>query len=311
MVISLFLTGMVIGSYVGTWNRLKSADEIATSRKFVIAQLVNIVFLAVFYSTKRYFIYHCPHENLIRLYFCLSVIIPSLISGLSYAFSVQIMHKRGEKLTTYIYAFSTAGSVFGSIAHGLIFVPRWGVKSTYLFALFFALLAVIAMYSSMRAGLKSATTFLALAASATIYAEFPDQLFQEDNVVFSKDSQFGLVEAVALTWDQAVAAESRGRGKKTDLKMKEKPISLRINMIHQGYNIPADYDNHKQWATTTLNVVKKPARVLICGYGTGVTAATFATSPDVERLDVVENCIPMIEVVAKVLPTRVRRGGCK
>ena len=44
MVISLFLTGMVIGSYVGTWNRLKSADEIATSRKFVIAQLVNIVF---------------------------------------------------------------------------------------------------------------------------------------------------------------------------------------------------------------------------------------------------------------------------
>lgn len=306
IIISFFLVGLALGAYLGTWSKLGVRDETEARNRFAFIQLLNVLFIVLFYISKNYFVYHSTQPNLVRLYFIVSVLGPSLLSGLAYAISVKIMHWRGEKYVTYIYAFSTLGSVVGGLAHGIVLVPLWGIQSAYIFAVGFAGLALYTMAPLMKLTRKIAVGAALVAAIALIQGAFHEALFPSSNLLFSKDSEFGVVEVWKLSESEAEYKHLALGGTPGNFSLDGDPIDLRVNNIHQSFNLPIDRRIHEQWAKTSLALVNRPARVLLLGYGSGVTAMAFLKSPMVERLDVVENCEPVVEAARIFFPAEMQ-----
>ncbi|HOI96043.1 MAG TPA: hypothetical protein PK250_15170 [Syntrophobacter fumaroxidans] len=302
IIISVFLVGLAFGAYLGTWRKLGVRDENDARRRFAFIQLLSILFIILFFLSKKYFIYHSHHQNLVRFYFIVSVFAPSLLSGLAYAISVKIMHWRGEKYITYIYAFSTLGSVIGGLAHGIVLVPLWGIRSAYICAVLFAGVALYTMYPLMSMMRKFVTAAVVVLAVAAIHLDFADVLFPSESIVFSKDSEFGIVEVWKLNEADARTKHLALGGKDGDFRLDEPPIDLKVNNIHQSYNLPIDRLIHEQWAQTSLGIVNRVSNVLLLGYGSGVTAAAYLSSPMVGKLDIVENCMPVIEAAEMFFP---------
>jgi len=203
LIISIFLFGLAGGAYLGTWGAFSVRDETDARRKFALVQLINILFVVLFCLSKKYFVYECRYPNVVRLYFMAAVLAPSLLSGMGYAISVKIMHWRGERFITYIYAFSTLGSVVGGLAHGILLVPLWGMQSTYIFAVIFAGLALYLMYSLMNPAYKALLALLVFGAVALIHFQVSDLLFPSRNLLYSKDSEFGIVDVWRLNHEKA------------------------------------------------------------------------------------------------------------
>lgn len=306
LIISIFLVGLAGGAYLGTWGTFSVRDEADARRKFAIIQLLNIIFVVVFCLSKKYFVYECPYPNVVRLYFMAAVLGPSLLSGMGYALSVKIMHWRGERFITYIYAFSTLGSVVGGLAHGIVLVPLWGMQSTYISAVIFAGLALYLMYSLMNLVYKALLVLLIMGAVALIHFQVSDLLFPSRNVLYSKDSEFGIVEVWRLNHEKASYLNRQIGGKDSDFKMDGTPIDLKVNNIHQSFNFPVDRKIHEQWAETSMEIINGPAKVLMFGYGSGVSAASYLASPLVTRMDIIENCGPVIEAARIFFPEEFR-----
>ncbi len=306
IIISVFLVGLTLGAYLGTWRNFNVEDEKEARQRFAFIQLLNILFIVLFCISKKYFIYHSQQPNLVRVYFIVSVFTPSLLAGLAYAISVKIMHWRGERFVTYIYAFSTLGSVVGGLAHGIILVPLWGIRSTYLSAVAFAGIALYTMSPRMNMMRKIVVGLIITAAVALIQGDFADVLFPSKNLLFSKDSEFGVVEVWKLSEPEARYKHFALGGKESNFKLDGEPIDLKVNNVHQSFNLPIDRRIHEQWAETSLGIVNRPAKVLLLGYGSGVTAMAFLKSPMVKRLDIVENCEPVVEAASIFFPDELK-----
>ena len=301
LIISVFLVGLAIGSYVGTWRHLMVSPQQARDR-FWGLQIICILYIVLFYATKRYFVYRCTYPQVVTLYFLTTVFLPAFLSGIGYAFIVRILHERGERLITWVYGLSTLGSVIGGIAHGILLVPLWGMKSAYISAVFFAGLAAF-FIGTERFSRKAMSVLIALLAIATIAGDPFEKIWATSGLLFSKDSQFGIVEVWQLTEEEARKQHdtiSFGTGA---YSMTEAPIDIRINNVHQAYNLPVDRRIHEQWALTSLTIAGRQAKVLLMGYASGVTAEAYLRSPLLERLDVVENCDPVIEAGQRFFPT--------
>ena len=306
IIISVFLVGLTFGAYLGTWKKLSVRDETEARQRFALIQLLSIFFIVFFYISKKYFIYHSQQPNLVRFYFIISVFAPSFLSGLAYAISVKIMHWRGERFITYIYAFSTLGSVVGGLAHGIVLVPLWGIRSAYISAVACAGIALYTMYPLMNLRRKIIMGLVLIAAIALIQGDFANVLFPSKNLLFSKDSEFGIVEVWKLSEPEARYKHMALGGKETTFKLNCEPIDLKVNNIHQSFNLPIDRRIHEQWAETSLAIVNRPAKVLLLGYGSGVTAVAFLKSPMVERLDIVENCEPLVDAARMFFPDEMK-----
>lgn len=302
LIISIFLVGLAAGAYLGTWGTFNVKDENDARRKFALTQWLNIIFVLFFCLSKKYFIYDCREANLVRLYFMVSVLFPSLLAGMAYAISVKIMHWRGEKFITYIYAFSTLGSVAGGLAHGIVLIPLWGIRSTYISAIVFAGAALYLMHSFMSTTRKALLALLIACAAALIHFNASEYIFPSKDLLFSKDSEFGVVEVWRLDSEKASYLNRKIGGKDIDFKEGETLIDLRVNNIHQSFNFPVDRNIHKQWAETSLQILNRPVSVLMFGYGSGVSARSYLESPLVKRMDIIENCGPIIEAAAAFFP---------
>ncbi len=200
------------------------------------------------------------------------------------------------------FKFSTLGSVVGGLAHGILLVPLWGMRSTYLSAVAFAGIALYTMSPRMNLTRKIVVGLVITAAVALIQGDFADVLFPSKNLLFSKDSEFGVVEVWNLSDPEARYKHLALGGKESNFKVDGEPIDLKVNNVHQSFNLPIDRRIHEQWAETSLGIVNRPAKVLLLGYGSGVTAMAFLKSPMVERLDIVENCEPVVEAASIFFP---------
>jgi len=285
IIISLFLAGLAGGTYLGNWKKLRAKNGTSARLKFSLIQFLIIVFIVLFYVTKKYFIYVCPNMKIVMLYFIVSTSAPSLLAGLSYVTSVEILYHKGEKYITYIYAFSTLGSVLGGIIHGIFFVPFFGMKSTYIFAIVFAATALFLIYPLSKRIAKIAILIFIIASVLIIYSDRFTLFYSFKNLLLSKDTQFGVMEV----W-----------------RTKDGAVDLRVNRIHQYYSYGWSIRAHKQWAYTTLEIVSRPCNVLLFGYGSGVSSAAFLESPLVKRVDTVENCLQVIEASKKFFPEEYR-----
>ena len=151
------------------------------------------------------------------------------------------------------------------------------------------------MHSAMSFARKVQVVILVLGACALIQFNLSERIFPSKAFLYSKDSDFGIVEVWRLSKEDALYKHLALGGKEGDFKMDGEAIDLKVNSRHQSFNLQIDRNIHEQWAITSLDIVNRPAKVLLLGFGSGVTAVAFLKSPMVERLDIVENCAPMVE----------------
>jgi predicted membrane-bound spermidine synthase len=303
LVISVFLGGLVLGSYWGTLRNFGSTES-ALRRVFALVQLFIIVYIGIFYLVKKYFIYQSGNELLILAFFILSVLIPSLISGLSFALSVKILHPKGERYTTYIYAISTLGSVIGSLAHGLYVVPAFGLNATYLISALLLAAVVILIGENLSPLFKGAVVLIAGIVASLVYFNLADTLFNQRDVVYSKHDQYGLVEVRKVDYRRAQEIDTflRGDSNAVTIDPTAEYYDIVVNNEHQAFNIPADVELHRFWAESTLALYEKPVDVLVVGYASGVTGAAYLESPKTQTVDIVEIAQQTIEAAKRYFP---------
>lgn len=303
LVISIFLGGLVFGSYWGALRHFGS-QEIELRRTFALVQFLVIIYIGVFYLAKKYFIYQETNELFVLTFFIVSVLIPSLISGLSFALSVKILHPKGEKYTTYIYAVSTLGSVIGSIAHGIYFVPTFGLNHTYFIATILLAVVVFLVYNRARFIEKAVVILVAATVASLIYFHAADILFNQPDVLYSKHGQYGLVEVKTVDIERAQKIENFLRASESQRSIDDgtQYFYMLVNNEQQAFNIPADIELHRFWAESTLSLYENPVDVLTVGFASGVTAATFLESEKTRSLDIVEIAKPTIEAAKQYFP---------
>lgn len=295
LIISVFLVGLAAGSYAGT-HRLFKASATESSERFAQLQVLNILYIAIFFLTKRYFVYYCAHPKIVMVYFLASVFAPSFIAGLAYAYTVKILHEKGERIITWVYGISTLGSVIGGMAHGLWLVPVFGIRSTYVAAVGCAALAALLVNRSGNLRRNVLLLILMCVVVLAIRLDPSRRLWNLPNVLFSKDSEFGIVEIWKLSPEKARKMHDRiSFGQRPFDFEGRQAIDMKINNVHQAYNLPADRRIHENWARTSIEIVDRKAKVLLMGYASGVTADAFLALPQVEQLDIIENCDPIVE----------------
>jgi len=279
LIISIFLAGLAAGTYVGAWKRLLSADETGARLKFAFLQFSTIVFIAIFYITKDYFIYICMNQPLIIVYFAFAAFAPSFLSGVAYATSVELLFHCGQKYVTYIYACSTLGSVAGGLAHGFIFAPFLAAPSAYLCAIVCSALALLLVYPFLRKMSFKLYLLLISGLAVAVQTEVVNRAIYPffQRLLFRENSLAGLVEV----WRLPAGFE------------------MKVNNSHQYFSYDWDTRVHIEWAETTLRLVNKPCEVLLLGYGSGVSSAAFLRSERVLRVDTVENSAAVIEAGAR------------
>jgi len=278
LIISVFLAGLATGTYFGAWKRLRSPDETAARLKFAFLQFSMILFIAVFYITKDYFIYVSMNQWLIIVYFILAAFAPSFLSGVAYATSVELLFHCGQKYVTYIYACSTLGSVVGGLAHGFIFAAFLGAPSAYVGAIVCSALALLLVYPFPRKMFFKLSLPLIIGLSVVVQMEAANRaiypFFQQ--LLFRENSRAGLVEVWRLP----------------------DGFEMKVNNTHQYFSYEWDTRAHIEWAETTLGLVDKPCEVLLLGYGSGVTSAAFLRSERALSVDTVENSAAVIDAGA-------------
>ena len=282
LIISIFLAGLATGTYVGAWKRLRSPDETAARLKFAFLQFSMILFIAVFYITKDYFIYVSMNRWLIIFYFILAAFAPAFLSGVAYATSVELLFHCGQKYVTYIYACSTLGSVVGGLAHGFIFAAFLGAPSAYVGAIVCSAVALLLVYPFPRKMFFKLSLPLIIGLPVVVQTEVVNRaiypFFQQ--LLFRENSQAGLVEVWRLP----------------------DGFEMKVNNTHQYFSYDWDTRSHIEWAETTLGLLDKPCEVLLLGYGSGVSSAAFLRSERALSVDTVEIGPAVIDAGALFYP---------
>lgn len=284
LVISVFLGGLAVGTYLGIWKRFKSKDERSVRIKFALLQGVQILFVFLFTSTKDYFIYVSLNEPVIVSYFILATFIPSLIAGASYATMVELLYHRGQRYIIHIYAYSTIGNVIGGLLHGYVFMYLFGMHAAYVFAVFCAAVSILLVYPVQKIRVLAVIAAASIIPAGMIAGSvIPSALFPLDSLLYREHSPYGLVEV----W-----------------RMKDgKHVQMTIDNVHQYYSYDWDNDIHAQWADTTLEMFDRPVRVLVLGYGSGISSSAFLSSPKTRSVDTVENAVPVMTAGKRFFPT--------
>jgi spermidine synthase/tetratricopeptide (TPR) repeat protein len=209
------------------------------------------------------------------------------------------------------YAANTVGAIVGSIATGLWLLPRFG--SFQLIAGVAALNVVLALaihFSVARRRLLPVAICAALLASVFLVARSPfldDQALLTLSAVLYGNSYQGrlTLSEIAATKDLVYAAD--GVNESVAVVRTDGDVALRLN----GKVDASTQDASTQLLLGHLGAAFHPSphRVLIVGFGSGMTASAVARYPDVEKIDAVE-IEPVVLRAAPYLAT-LSRGVLK
>jgi len=188
------------------------------------------------------------------------------------------------------YAANTLGAIAGSVLTGFILVPRLGSFTVVASAAAVnLLLALLIGWSTVHQRiLATAINFTALALAAFVGFS---PVFQDESLLAFSAALYGndfdgrlSVKEVAATNDVLFHAE--GLNESVAVVRSDDHVALRIN----GKVDASTGDIRTQLLFGHLGATFHPAprRVLIVGFGSGMTVSAVARYPDVERIDCVE-----------------------
>lgn len=312
LMLGTFLAGIVLGSALfERWSRRHETGAMTFAATQTLTALATLAFLVFFTRLIEVLppILRATHESfhglvLAQFVTCALAMLPTaIVFGFNFpAVVVLIAGPRGAKRSKgeagtsatvgRAYAWNTLGAIVGAVAAGFWLMPRFG--SFHLLAatagVNLALAAAISVFAARQLSWRIvyvAANLALLAAAAFIgfSTYFNDPAVASFNTVM----YWNLYDRPLTLRENAHALDivyfRDGLNANISVARTDDYMALRTNG-------KVDASNHD--ATTQLllghlaALAHSPRRVLLVGFGSGMTASALAAYPELERLDVVE-----------------------
>jgi spermidine synthase len=308
LMLSTFLTGIVLGSALfERWSRRRQPGAMTFAATQTLTALAALAFLALFTHLIEVLppILRATHESFRGLVFAqfiasaLAMLPTAVVFGFNFpAVVVLIAGPRSlpgggaGSAVGRAYAWNTLGAIAGAIAAGFWFLPRLG--SFHLLAATIALNLALAAAISLKAVERRSWKILGFAGNlllliAALFAGFSNYFYDPAVASYNTVMYWNLYDRPLSLRENAhlvdVVYFRDGLNATISVARTDDYISLRTNG-------KVDASNHD--VTTQLLVghlgalAHTPRRVLLIGFGSGMTASAIAAYSALERLDVVE-----------------------
>jgi spermidine synthase len=300
--LATFLTGIVLGSasfkyFLGRSGKISLAGFSTTQTWIGIAALLSLIAFHWLLPVVPFLLRatHRSFGGLLLAQFVISglTVLPvATIFGFVFPMVVALFagtassNESNSAIVGRAYAANTVGSILGSLAAGSWLVPALGS---------FRVIAAAAGVNLLLAAATSARRLVPLALNlvlllGAIFAGSSSLLYNRSllslsTVLYGGDYQGRLsLSEIAATSDLVFAKD--GINDSVAVSQSDNYVALRIN----GKVDASTGDTRTQLLLGHLGAAFDPAprRVLIIGFGSGMTASAVARYPDVERIDCVE-----------------------
>ena len=326
LMLATFLTGIVLGSAIfERWNR---RHEI-TSATFALTQTLTALTALAFLICFPYLIEVLPpilratHESFRGLIFgqfaasALAMLPAAVVFGFNFPAVVLLIAKPESNSTRdpgsrrnavgRAYAWNTLGAILGATATGFWLLPRLG--SFHLLAATAAVNLVLAAVISAAAVPRRSLAFTVnvILLIAVGFIGLSSYFYDPAVAAFNTVMYWNLYDRPLTLRENAHLVDivyfADGLNSTISVARTEDYISLRTNG-------KVDASNHDVTTQRLLGhlgaLAHPPRRVLLIGFGSGMTASALVSYPELERLDVVE--IEPAVISAAPLLTQLNRN---
>jgi spermidine synthase len=326
LMLGTFLAGIVLGSaLLERWSRRHAASAMTFAMTQTLTAVAALIFLVFFSRLIEVLppILRATHESFHGLVLAqfvtsaLAMLPTALVFGFNFpAVVILIAGPRGAGETGEAaavgraYAWNTLGAIGGAIAAGFWLMPRLGgfhlLAGTASANLILA--ATIVFVSAERTSWKAfavAANIVLLAASAFI--GFSNYFYDPAVASYNTVMYWNLYDRPLTLRENAHALDivyfRDGLNANISVARTDDYVAIRTN----GKVDASNRDSTTQLLLGHLAALAHPPRrVLLVGFGSGMTASALATYPELERLDVVE--IEPAVVEAAPLLARLNRN---
>jgi spermidine synthase len=308
LMLGTFLAGIVLGSALfEKWNRSHEPSTMTFAVTQTLTALAALLFLVFFTHLIEALppILRATHESFRGLVLAqfvtsaLAMLPTAIVFGFNFPAVVVLIagpkSRTGRSAGAAVgraYAWNTLGAIVGAIAAGFWLMPRLG--SFHLLAVTAALNLVLAAAISWKSAPQSNWKILAIAGNillifAAIFIGFSNYFYDPAVASFNTLMYWNL-------YDRPLTLRENARA--LDIVYFRDGLNANISVARTGdyialrTNGKVDASNHD--ATTQLllghlgALAHAPRRVLLVGFGSGMTASALVGYQELERLDIVE-----------------------
>ena len=326
LMLGTFLTGMVLGSALfERWSRRHESTSMTFAATQTFTALAALAFLVFFTRLIDVLppILRATHESFRGLVLAqfvtsaLAMLPAAIVFGFNFPAAALLIVGRqtsssasGAGTVGRAYAWNTFGAIVGAIAAGFWLLPRLG--SFHLLAATAGVNLVLAAVLSLEFARGRTWKIIACAGNlalvlAAAFIGFSNHFYDPAVAAFNTVMYWNLYDRPLTLRENAhlvdVVYFADGLNSTISVAKSDDYVSLRTNG-------KVDASNHD--VTTQLLVghlgalAHPPRRVLLVGFGSGMTASALAGYPEMERLDIVE--IEPAVVAAAPLLTQLNRN---
>lgn len=302
IMLAMFLTGIVLGSasfqyFLGRSGRISIGNFSRTQTWIGIAAISSLVMFHWVLPIVPFLLRatHRTFGGLLLAQFIISslTVLPvATIFGFAFPLVVALFagatsaSDTSSAIVGRAYAANTVGSIIGSLAAGFWLVPSLG--SFRVIAAAAGMNLLLAAATSARRIFPLALNLLCLVAVFLVGSSsylYNRSLFSLSTVLYGSDYQSHLtLDELAATSDLVFVKD--GINDSVAVSRSDNYVALRVN----GKVDASTGDIRTQLLLGHLGAAFEPSprRVLIIGFGSGMTVSAVARYPDVERIDCVE-----------------------
>ena len=324
LMLGTFLTGMVLGSALfERWSRRYKATSMTFAVTQTLTAVAALVFLAFFTHLVEVLppILRATHHSFRGLVLgqfvssALAMLPTAIVFGFNFPAAALLIVSRQPSSGSAAsvgraYAWNTLGAIVGAIAAGFWLLPRLG--SFHLLAITAGANLVLAAVLSLESAPRSAWKAIACAANLVLliaagFIGFSNYFYDPAVTAYNTVMYWDLYDRPLTMRENAhlvdVVYFADGLNATISVARTDDYISLRTN----GKVDASNQDKTTQLLVGHLGALAHPPRrVLLIGFGSGMTASALAAYPELERLDIVE--IEPAVVGAAPLLTQLNRN---
>jgi spermidine synthase len=322
LMLATFLTGIVLGSAIfERWNRRHEVSRMTFALTQTFTALAALAFLIFFPRVIEVLppILRATHESFRGLVLAqfvtsaLAMLPAAIVFGFNFPAVTlliagpQSTSESGKNAVGRAYAWNTLGAILGATATGFWLLPRLG--SFHLLAATAAANLALAAVLSAASVPRRMFSFAANVALGivVVFIGFSHYFYDPAMAAFNTVMYWNLYDRPLTLRENAHLVDivyfADGLNSTISVARTDDYISLRTNG-------KVDASNHDVTTQRLLGhlgaLAHPPRRVLLIGFGSGMTASALASYPELERLDVVE--IEPAVITAAPLLTQLNRN---
>ncbi len=300
IMLAAFLVGIAGGSQLFVlWKRRGAASRGGLAVVLMATMAAGLLSLMVWRRVPEILFrlmkdYGDSFEHIVAVQFAgafLILLIPALFFGLSFPW-IAALYAPAEQGAAgrvgRLYAVNTAGSICGAVLAGFVLIPRLGSYTALAIAVLGSGLAGVLLLTGRRR-LVTFAGFAVFGVSAWSGGFFTRTLADQEAVVptfyFGGRDQSRLTPQETAAMTEVMFLED-GLHATVAVLRAENYVALKVNGKVDASTM--DMRTQVLLAALPLSIHRAPRRVLIIGFGSGVTTLVAALWPGVERVDTVE-----------------------